>query len=87
LKVVLSKKAAPYPLWKAGFGEVTASLLRLQPPLGKCQASEKCNARRLHRASCTSRIYLMVGKGGMFWLDWLYRIFAGLFWMPILLKV
>jgi hypothetical protein len=29
----------------------------------------------------------MVGKGGMFWLDWLYRIFAGLFWMPILLKV
>jgi len=46
-----------------------ASLLPLQPPLGKCRASEKYDARRYHRAACNGRIYLAVGKGGMFWLN------------------
>jgi hypothetical protein len=64
-----------------------ASLPRLLPPLGKCQASEKYDTRRYHRASRNGWIYLAVGKDGMFWLDWSYRIFAGLFLMPMLLKV
>ncbi|MDC1191622.1 hypothetical protein N8132_01825, partial [Candidatus Puniceispirillum sp.] len=68
-KGAISKKAVPYPSWKAVCGEVMASLLPLQPPLGKCRASEKYDARRYHRAACNGRIYLAVGKGGMFWLN------------------
>ena len=48
------------------------------PKLVKNVTRGVCIARHAY-----GRIYLALGKGGMFWLDWLGRIFAGLFWMPI----